>query len=189
MKFRESKIGFSGISSAVSRERGTRGYMYPLPPWTKKEKKSKGSPLFFRLKKCRQLVLGLYTPMKKILSTALGISMSSWGLRPSIFALLTPNGGRGIYWRRFYLNRSRSWESCIDRSYLLMYKNFLVRIHYYITITANAALDFIRWMSIFVLFWTNKQMHKTKFDATSITSITSISGIRNCIGKKYFNIF
>ena len=47
-----------------------------------------------------------------------------------------------------------------------MYKNFLVRIHYCITIAANAALDFICWMSIFVLFWTNKKMHKTKFDAT-----------------------
>ena len=36
--------------------------------------------------------------------------MGSWGHRPSFLALLCTNRGRGIDWRRFYSNRSRSWK-------------------------------------------------------------------------------
>jgi hypothetical protein len=38
------------------------------------------------------------------------IKMPSWGRRPSVLALLFTNRGRGIDWRRFYLNRSQSWK-------------------------------------------------------------------------------
>ena len=38
------------------------------------------------------------------------LSMGSWGRRPSFLALLCTNRGRGIVWRRFYSNRSRSWK-------------------------------------------------------------------------------
>ena len=38
------------------------------------------------------------------------LSMGFWGRRPSFLALLWSNRGRGIDWRRFYSNRSRSWK-------------------------------------------------------------------------------